>query len=211
MMRGLRLMWALVFVGLLASGASLAEGDVNVFLGQRLSSDSDLEDAGVDSPPQYGLAVSLEFDWPVALAVDVMASSDDDRQDLSGMGGALIFDTDIDTFEFDAGVRKFWGEKLRPYVGGGVAWVALEAKQTMVGDLGVPGTEFFDVIVDDSDSGIGYWLNGGVTYTIGSSFNVGADLRYTDSDVTLRASDGSGDIDLGAGGWQYGLLLGFHW
>jgi opacity protein-like surface antigen len=85
------------------------------------------------------------------------------------------------------------GSPIRPYIGGGLAFVNAEQKATT-----------FSYIPDD-DNGTGFWLNGGVCWTLGQSFNLGLDLRYTQADVTLFNVDGK------AGGTHAGVILGYHW
>jgi hypothetical protein len=41
--------------------------------------------------------------------------------------------------------------------------------------------------------------------TLGQSFNLGFDLRYSSADITL------GGFEVEAGGTYAGLLLGYHW
>lgn len=189
---------------LVAAGPVLA-GDANLFLGQRFQSDDSLEAAGLDTPAQLGVAVSFDFDWPVSVALDLMTSSDDNSETLAGPIFSTIIDTEVKTLELDVGVRKYWGEKARPYVGGGVAWVQLDARQT---ETVLSSTS---LIVDDSDSGLGYWINGGFVYVIGKHLNVGVDLRYVDSDVDLTPEGNVGSLKLDSGGVAAGVLVGYHW
>lgn len=193
----------------LAVTPALAAGDANLFLGGRSTSDDTVDAAGLDTVPQYGAWVTLDFEWPVSLALDLMWASDDASVTLSG-ASPMTFDTEVDTLELDFGVRKAWGEKLRPYVGGGVAWVDFGAKQTETGSLG-PGMEFTDLIIDDSGSSVGFWVDAGLLYVLGTSLNIGLDVRYTDADVDLTPEGNVGKITLDSGGTQYGFLIGYHW
>jgi len=126
--------------------------------------------------------------WPVSIALDFLVSVDE----------TTVFGANVEaiTSEFNAGVRKIWevsGSPIRPYIGGGLAFVNAE----------LTVTDFFTVV--DDDRGTGIWLNGGVYWTLGQSFNLGLDVRYSDADVTLFG------VDAKAGGTHIGLILGYHW
>lgn len=195
----------LLLFGLAAVPVS-AGGDANLWFGGKWLSDDELADADVDQQTQYGVALTLDFDWSVDLAFDLTQSSGDDSRSLSP-GSTL--DTDVDTTELALGVRKLWGEKLRPYVGGGLVWIELSADQTAQVSTG-PGETTPVTVVDDSGDGLGLWLNAGVVYLLGSHFNVGLDLRYSQASVDLQPV-GAQTLNLDAGGVHAGLLLGYHW
>jgi len=162
-------------------------GNVNFFLGQK-SLDSD--DWGVlDDQSAFGVLVDFKQDhWPVSVALDFLGSYDDVTQLGTKFEGG--------TFEFDVGVRKIWevsGSPVRPYIGGGLAFVSAKLEESG------------PFPASDEDNGTGIWLNGGVYWTLGQSFNLGLDLRYSDAEVTLY------DVDGEAGGTFAGLMLGYHW
>jgi len=215
--RHLLVLVALSFVFLVTP--AMAGGDVNVFFGQRSISDDDLEDLEVDEPDQFGVVVSLDFDWPVALAIDLLSSSDDNSETFvyqyPGYTYTVKYKVDVDILELDVGVRKFWGEKLRPYVGGGLAYAQLDG-QLKADAMFDPGPEFSFTLLDDSDSDIGFWLNGGFVYTL-RRFNVGVDIRYSDAsaDLALKpltpGDPSPGSVGVDSGGTQYGIVLGYHW
>ena len=193
------------------SGAALAGGgDASLLLGQRALAEGEFEDARADSAPQFGVAVSLDFDWPVALALDLLASSDDKTVDLSGAFPYEVA-TDVDTLELGVGIRKFFREetRLRPYIGGGLSWIQLDAKQVESGSFG-PGTEFETTVIDDDDAGAGVWLDGGLHYRFGS-FHIGADVRWSDASADLTPEGFTDSVDLDSGGFQYSAVFGFHW
>lgn len=196
-------------VGLVAARPAIAAGEASVFFGQRAQSDDIVDAAGIDEVTQLGVMVTLDFEWPVSLALDLLASSDDNAETVSG-AFPTVFDSEIETLELDVGVRKFWGQKARPYVGGGLAWVDLDGKQTESGTLGGSVT-FTDLIVDDSDSGVGYWIDGGFVYAVRRSLIVGVDVRLTDSKVKLTPEGDVGKLELDSGGTQYGFTIGYHW
>ena len=98
--------------------------------------------------------------------------------------------------EFNAGVRKIWkvsDSLLRPYTGGGYSLVWAEWEATGLSSL------------SDNDKGSGIWLNGGVYWALWPSINIGFDLRYTNSDITLFSTWDN------AGGTHVGVFLGYHW
>ena len=161
-------------------------GNVNFFLGQKSLDEN--EWAPVDEQGEFGVMVDFgERSWPVNIALDFLVSYDE----VTEFG--IIFEGL--TTEFNGGIRKVWevGSYFRPYIGGGLALVSAEFQ----------ATDF--VSVTDDDNAMGIWLNGGVYWTLGRSFNIGLDLRYSTADVTLFG------VDADAGGTHAGLLLGWHW
>jgi opacity protein-like surface antigen len=178
-----------VIVTIFSIGAHAQEfsGNVNFLLGQK-SLDSDdwtpLED-------QLAFAVMFDFkqdNWPVSIALDLLGSYDEQTE--------LGVKFEATTSEFDAGVRKIWEVSdgtIKPYIGGGIAFVNAEIK----------ATDF--VTVSDDDNAVGYWLNGGIYWTLNQHFNLGFDLRYSDAGVTLVG------FDVEAGGSTAGIFLGYHW
>jgi len=166
--------------------ASAATGNANFFLGLKAMNDGDwepLEDQG-----EFGAEITFgRSQWPVLFAIDVLSSADDDT--VSGI------DFDASTSELDLGVRKIWElNRVRPYVGGGVAFVSAELE----GDSG-------GVTITDDDESIGAWVGGGVFWRIGTRFNIGAAVRYSKAEVTIF------DTDVEAGGWHFGMLAGWGW
>lgn len=204
---------ALILVLTLGGGVAPAlagGGDVNFLFGQKSLSEDRLDSAGVDGQSQFGVSVTLDFQWPVMLAFDFLASSDDAIETVAA-AFPLQLDTEVDTTEVAVGVRKFWDRnKFQPFVGGGLAFIQLDARQTESGTLG-PGIAFSTLIVDDDDSGVGLWLNGGVLYRLGDQINVGLDVRYSDASADLTPAQAGPDLGLDAGGVHYGLVVGFHW
>ena len=162
-------------------------GNVNFFLGQKALDEN--EWAPVDEQGEFGVLVDFkQANWPVSMAIDFLVSVDETTD--------AGFNVEGITSEINFGVRKIWevaGNPIRPYVGGGLALINSEF--TLTGFLPVT----------DDDSGLGIWLNGGVYWTLGQSFNIGLDLRYSQADVTLFG------VDVDAGGTHAGLILGYHW
>lgn len=157
-------------------------GNINVFLGTK-SLESEWEAA--DQQDELGIEVDFRQErWPVSIAIDLLRGSDD------GTSAGIKYESDIS--EFNIGVRKIWDEfpQMRPFVGGGVSFIAAEFRKT--------GTS-------DHDSATGIWLGGGVYWTLAERFNVGLEAKYSDAEVTLF------DSDIEAGGTHLGLLIGYHW
>jgi len=196
---------------LLLGHPALAD-DANLLYGRKSLSEGVFDTAGVDAQSQIGVAVTLDFQWPVALAVDLLSSSDDqtDRFD-TGPDSWLAYSTSVDSLELNVGARKLWERKvLKPYVGGGLAWIQLDVRQTESGVLD-PGGSYSDVLRDDSDSGLGFWLDAGLVYRLGRRFNVGLDVRYSNASAKLSPVGDLEGLTVDAGGMHYGILLGYHW
>ncbi len=161
-------------------------GNVNFFLGQKTLDENDW--APADKQAEFGVLVDFkQSHWPVSIAIDFLGSTDEETVSGINFEGS--------TSEFDIGVRKIWevaGSSIRPYIGGGLAFINAEFKAT-------------NFPVSDDDNGTGIWLNGGVYWTLGQHFNLGLDLRYSQADVTLFG------IDADAGGTHAGIILGYHW
>mgnify|MGYP001821644057 CR=1 FL=1 len=204
-----------ILIAALAAGLPLGQAalanDVNLLYGQKSLGEDEFDVAGVDGQTQWGLMVNLEFDWPVALAVDILSSSDENTESIvTGIQGYdLAFTTEVETMELDVGVRKFWDWKVEPYIGGGIAYIQLDAKQTEFGSF--LGNPFSDVLLDDDDSALGFWIDAGLIYRLGRKFNVGLDIRYSDSSADLTPVGFAESIKLDSGGTHYGIMLGYHW
>jgi hypothetical protein len=177
-----------ILLGLLLLGvpvAKAADGDVSLLLGRNALAEDRLDDAGVDSLTDLGALVNLDFQWPVVLALDLIRGSGDATQGVAAEF-PLAFQTDVDTLDLHLGARFIFRKTTpwRPYLGAGVAWTTLDVRQVENGSFG-PGTEYQTVVVDDSDSGLGFWLGGGVLYRH-RRWQVGADLRYADTSADLQ-------------------------
>ena len=218
--RWLILLFALVVC--LSTSSAMAGGDANVILGQKTLTEGQFDDLGVDGQPEIGVAVTLDFQWPVALAIDLLSTHDDRTStDAAAVPGTTR--TKVETLELDIGVRKFWEiKKWRPYVGGGLSMIQLDTKQTRTPSpftaeipLGSGNFEVFtpdpDILIDDDDSGIGFWLAGGTLWTLPEGFNVGAELRYSDADGDLTSEQFNTKQSFDAGGFHLAVMLGYHW
>ena len=184
-----------VLTGALLAGAKDAaaegrNGDINLLIaGKSLDKD---KWGPTDQQGEVGLLSNWQGrDWPVTLAVDLLAAN---RNASISSGG--FTEQKAKTSELDLGVRKIWrtDAHFRPYVGGGLALASAQIDKT-----GPAGT------VSEHDNGTGIWLNGGVFWTLSTAFNLGFDVRLSGGDVRLYG------VNRSAGGLHLGLLAGYHW
>lgn len=142
---------------------------------------------------QQGM-LAVQFDvrpesWPVAIAVNAVASSDYDRRTVQNIGTVESYGGVTELQVGLAGLLALPGNTTL-YLGGGgsfasathVTWTASSERT-------------------DWGYGIGTWAHAGAFWTIGS-FNLGAGAGW--SWVPLELDD----RDVDAGGWRFGLLLG---
>lgn len=122
---------------------------------------------------------------PVALAVDMFGSGDEEQVDGGKQESASA--------ELHLGARYYLPESSRftPYAGAGLALVSVEQKLAQK--------------EREEDGGLGWWAGVGVRYRITEHVDLGADLRYSRANVTL-----DGD-ELQAGGRNLALGVGYHW
>jgi len=171
-------------------------GNVNGFLGAKILDDDDW--APVDEHGEIGVLIDFkQKSWPISIAIDLLFSSDEEDVSFAVLNfGTFNANLEGNTTEFNLGVRKIWDNlsKVRPFIGGGIAFINAEVKGTALG-----------ISVSDDDTGVGVWFDGGVYFTLTEHFNIGADVRWSKAEVTLFNIDGE------AGGWHVGALIGFHW
>ena len=183
---------ALMIVLAIAAAPALAEGNANFLIGGR-----QLDEDQWDPLDQQGVVgVTVDFggaDWPIHLETGFYGSSDDEND----FGGPFDVEVTGSVAEVFFGVNKTWepGERIRPFVGGGLADVIADLEiDTAIGDT------------DDDDSSLGAYVHGGVFWRLGKRFNIGLDARIvTGTDITLFTEDGDADY------FQGGLVLGFGW
>ena len=206
---GWKLAVALALVAM-AVPAMAGDSEVSVLLGGKGLTEDRLDDAGVNTGFQYGVRSTIDFGWPVALAFDLLAASDDATKNFSG-GFPLSIKTETDTLEFHFGVRRylFEDQPVRPYVGGGLSMAQLKVRQVESGSFG-PGTEYSNVVVDDKDSGVGYWLGGGFGYFV-KQLVIGADVQWSNASADIGSNGGNGSVGLDSGGIQLGAFVGYKW
>ena len=170
-------------------------GNVNLLLGSKGMSERDWL---ATAHGEVGLLFDFRHsDWPVNIAIDMLRS----RGEFTGFaydpGFAVVYvEEEVTTRELNLGVRHYFdlGTNMRPYFGGGLALISLEA------DWRTDSGAWWH----DEGKGTGIWLNGGIKWEL-DAFNIGFDIRITGADVALDAGNFSG------GGGHAGLVLGTHW
>ena len=180
---------ALIVLGLAGCAAAPApiqsatrENRISIYLGQRNLDEDDWEP--VEEQATFGLEFSRETAGsPVGFEIGLMGSADE-----ADFGGADVEGT---TGELYGGLRKtFGGDVVRPYVGGGIAFITAEAEISGVGS-------------DDDSSPAGY-LHGGIDFDVTDSFFLGIDLRFLfASDIEIAGFETDADYV------QFALVLGF--
>jgi hypothetical protein len=176
----------LVALGLSAGPAAAASGNLNAFLGGKALDKGDWEP--VEDHGAFGVQVDVTpRGWPVALDFGLRFSGDEDEDGPVDITAA--------TSEITAGAKKIWevGRFFRPYFGAGLALV------TAVVEVDTP---FGDA--EEDDTGLGVYATTGAYVTLARHFNLGADFRYTHARVDIGET-------VNAGGFHFGLLVGFHW
>ncbi len=189
---------------------ALAGGQVNLFVGQKdldlgLAPDEDFL-SPLEDQTEYGILFAFEGeDWPIALAIDVLLTPGEDvSASYSYYGYSVSGKIELETRELNAGVRKYFGDRFQGYVGGGLAYIEAEVTASLtVNAPGIPNLP--SVSESQSESELGYWLNGGILYRIGERVNIGLDLRYSDASVDIDTES------LDIGGLHYGAFVGFRW
>ncbi len=164
-------------------------GNVSGYLGQKSLDDKDW--SKLDQQGSLGVIFDFKKEsWPVSIAVDLIISGDtEENGSLEDLGGSL---------ETHLGVRKifeFSDSSFKPYIGGGIAIVGATMEH-LNNDITTSKS-------DDTDTG--YWVGTGMYYAVDKSFTIGADVRYSDAEVTLFG------VDRKAGGVYTGLTVGYHW
>ncbi len=165
---------------------SVWTGNINAFLGAKALDKDDWEPV----EDQAELGVKIDFrqqTWPVNIATDFLYSFGEDD--------SLGINVEGETFELNLGVRKIWDQAppVHPFIGGGISMIWARFKGSGFGGS-----------ASDDDTGIGFWLDGGVYWTLTENFNLGLELGYSKAEVTLF------DIDGEAGGVHFGALAGYH-
>lgn len=164
-------------------------GDLNLLGGWKLLSKDDWEP--VERHVAFGLEASVAGDtWPVRFAIDTLVSTDE--------GDVFNSKVEMSTLELDLGVRKVWDRDATGMIGGGIALI-----QADVTFEGAPPTV---PVIDDDDQGVGIWFSAGVSWTLGSHFNLGTSFRWSYAKVDIEGLDSSS-----AGGLFAGLIVGWGW
>ena len=181
-------MTVVLVLALPAAHAGDWTGNVSGFLGQKMLDDKDWPQH--DDHGSIGVLFDIKNkNWPVSIALDVFASGDEDDH------GSVKYEGY--TAETHLGLRKICeipGSSIKPYIGGGVAFVYAEETDKNGG-----------VTHSQEDKGTGAWFGGGMYVGVTPHLNVGLDVRYSDAKVTLFSEDRQ------AGGLNAGVSVGYHW
>jgi hypothetical protein len=175
-----------------AAGPARAEANINFLLGAKYLDENDWGDASEQGA--FGIQTTFgPSDWPVGIAIDAFGSAWHDEVHL--FSEDISLDLVRVTAELDVGVRRIWkAGKARPFIGGGLAIISASSEQA-IGSLSV----------ENDDSTPGVWLDGGIFWRLGKRFNIGMDARLARAEVQLFGQD------VQAGGFTFGLLLGWGW
>jgi len=159
-------------------------GNVNFTLGAKALDEDDWEP--VDEHTEVGIHVDFrKQDWPVNIAISLLASVSEEEY-VAG------YKVESSTSELRFGIKKIWEPTptMRPFLGIGLGLINAE--------LDIEG-------YDIDDSTLGFWLTGGIYWTINNSFNLGFELGFSQGEVEAEGYDAN------AGGGHAALLLGYHW
>lgn len=165
-------------------------GNINLTLGKKSLDDFDWDP--VDNHDEIGIDVDFRNrEWPINIVIALLASEEDDDFD--------IYDIEGSTRELRLGVRKIWEpgqtmQNMRPFFGGGLVLIDAEYEIETSGQR-----------VSDDDSGLGFWFEGGIYWTLSTRFNLGFNIGYSNAEVDFFGSD------IEAGGAHAGLILGYHY
>ncbi|MFH2084606.1 MAG: hypothetical protein ABII20_04670, partial [Candidatus Omnitrophota bacterium] len=146
-------------------------GNINIYFGAKALKEEDW--TPVEEQDEAGIAFDFkEQHWPVSLVVDYSNSI--------GEGTFYYYgwiDCEAKLSELNIGIRKIWDRNLnvRPFIGGGISFIRGEVTYSSGGyDLG-----------SISDSGTGYWIGGGVYWTLNESFNIGLEMKSSYAKITI--------------------------
>ena len=151
--------------------------------------DDDTYGDEVDGQAALGFTYyTIPNDWPVELEFSLQYAGWDD--------GSYEHDPTVEStnLELSAGLRRVFGppdRELRPYLGGGVAWVDADLDDDFLG-------------ISGDDSSFGYYLHAGVVMPAGGMSYWGIDFRALfGADLDLGFAGDDGDY------FQIGFFWGF--
>jgi len=165
-------------------------GNANLSIGLKYLDEDDW--SPLEEHTEVGFSFDMgKTDWPIHIMIELSSSSDDSTETFTGIKVKAT------TTELALGMRKVWetGGSIRPYIGGGLCLASAELKGSRQG---------FQSVSDDG-SGVGFSVSGGIFWTLGRHFNLGAGLRYSYANAEIS------NTDVAIGGPHLGLLLGYHW
>jgi opacity protein-like surface antigen len=167
-------------------------GNINFVMGSKSLDEDDWKP--LEAQAEFG--VNFDFgskSWPIRFDIGYLKSSDE--VDIYDSFYDITLNSEASTSELRLGVKKIWEPTLtmRPYVSGGLAMINAKIKTSALG--------FSD---SEDDSAVGLYVNGGIYWTVASSFNLGFELGYSKAKVTIYGYDAE------AGGGHALLLAGYH-
>jgi opacity protein-like surface antigen len=165
-------------------GENAWHGTARLFFGAKALDEDDWEP--VDAQSEFAILTDFgREDWGIRMALDLRFGVSDEEDFLG-------FDVVSSSWELNLGVRKVFDTKsiVKPFIGGGLAF----------------GGATLDVEVDDdSDAGIGIWLDAGIDFSLGGPVSLGFELAYSTIPIDIA------DVDTDAGGFRFGITVGFSW
>lgn len=164
------------------------EINLNAMLGAKLLDQEDWDPVDVQGLLALQVDVRPE-NWPLAIAVNVVGSSDYDRRTVTNVGTVETYGG-VTEFQVGlAGLLALTGHTTLYVGGGGTFASALQQTWTAASERSEWGY------------GVGTWAHAGAFWTIGS-FNLGLGGGWSWVPMELD------DRDIDAGGWRFGLLVG---
>ena len=188
------------FSGIANSEENDWSANLNLFIGSKHMTDPFFASPETDSHFESGMLFDITpSHWPVSLVVDRFRS-----HSVETLAYAIAtlsnYTAQSRTTETDIGVRKVWKSSSinRIHIGGGLAHIDAEVAEYHRPVFAA------DLTKNDSDKGIGLWIDLGVYATPVSWFNIGFEARYSHAKVKLLGEN------ISAGGRHGGLIIGLH-
>lgn len=168
----------------LGGGKGAWHGTVRLFFGAKALDEGDWEP--VEDQSEFAILTNFGAeDWDVHVALDLRFAASD-KEDVLGL------EVQSSSWELNVGVRKVFDTKsiVKPFIGGGLAF----------------GGATMDIEIDDeSDAGIGIWLDAGIDFSLGGPVSLGLEFAYSTIPIDIAG------VDTDAGGFRFGLTVGFSW
>ena len=159
-------------------------GTVRLFFGAKALDEGDWEP--VEDQSEFAILTNFGAeDWDVHVALDFRFAASDEEDVL----GLKVVSS---SWELNVGVRKVFDTKsiVMPFIGGGLAF----------------GGAMMDIEIDDeSDTGIGIWLDVGIDFSLGGPVSLGLEFAYSTIPIDIAG------VDTDAGGFRLGLTVGVSW
>lgn len=170
-------------------------GNLNILLGAKSLDEDDW------SPVHEHREAAMQFDfrglrWPFNLSIEYAGSASDKENAVIFVPGygLVAFQVEAETNEINLGLKKIWDKfpHFRPYIGAGPSIIT--GKLTLEGN----GRS-----VSDKDTSSGFWIAGGLSWTI-ERFNIGFEAKLSTAEIEVFG------VKANAGGGHFGLFAGLH-